>query len=92
MHAHNPTRHTFGATQRCFSRSSAPIERRREPVCVKTSPPRCRMCFIEEKYTFQDRTDMSCDFQPPFIEGEGEQYLRVIFSAVRMCSMLQFQG
>ena len=42
------------------------------------------MCFIEEKHTFQDRTDMSCDFQPPFIEGEGEQYLRVIFSAVRI--------
>ena len=61
-------------------------------VCIKTSPPRCRMCSIAEKHTFQDRTDVSCDFQNPFIEVEGEQYLRVIFSAVRMCSMVQFQG
>ena len=43
-------------------------------VCVKTSPPRCRMCFIEEKHTFQDRTDMSCDFQPPFIVGGGNTW------------------
>ena len=60
-------------------------------ICVKTSPPKCRMSFTEVKHTFQDRKDMSCDFQPPFIGGEGGQYLRVIFSAVRMCSMVQFQ-
>ena len=75
-----------------FVKGLCSVWKEKEPVCVMTSPLRCRICFIEEKHTFQNRTDMPCHFQRPFIEGEGKRYLRVLLSAVGLCGMVQFQG
>ena len=44
-----------------FLMELCPVERRREPVCVKTSPLRCRMCFKEEKHKHKNtKTKETC--------------------------------
>ena len=88
LRAHSPTRlrtATHSVWRTCFSFTSA---------TELLLPPPCRMCFIEEKHTtlISGQSRHVLWFSASFYRGGGEQYLRVIFSAVRMCSVLQSQG
>ena len=74
----------------CFSRSSAPFERRRGCMCKDVASEMLNV-FYRRGTHISGQNRHVLWFSASFYGGGG-QCLRVIFSAVRMCSMLQFQG